>query len=412
MARNRVVITGIGWVTPVGNDVPSGWANLLAGKSGIGTITHFDHSKHDVHFAGEVRNLDIAATIDSRDANRMDRFAILAMVAAIEAVRDSALDFDRCDRSRVGVILGSGIGGLIELEDQHFRMFQRGPGRVSPFFIPKLMMNAAPGHISMRFGLHGPNFSTASACSSSNHAMGTALRLIQHGEADVVLTGGSEATVNASGVAAFSALKALSTRNDDPTGASRPFDKERDGFVLSEGGAILVFESRDHALARGARIHAEVLGFGMTGDAHHLTAPDPSAEHCAASMRNAVKDAGLTPEQIAYVNAHGTSTPLNDAIETRAIHKVFGAHARKMVVNSTKSMVGHTLGAAGAIELIATVLSVKEDVVHPTINHKTPDPECDLDYVPNEARRVSVPYALSNSLGFGGHNTSIVVGKA
>ncbi len=412
MSRNRVVATGMGWCTPLGCDVQTVWKSLLAGQSGIDLIRGFDTSRHDVKFGGEVRDFDITQHVEPREANRMDRFAQLALASSVAAVRDAGIDFDHCDRSRIGVIVGSGIGGLIELEEQHKRLFEKGPARVSAFFIPKLMMNAAAGHISMRFGLHGPNFATASACSSSNHAMGIALRLLQWGECDVVLCGGAEATVNSSGVAAFNALKALSTRNSDPKGASRPFDKERDGFVLSEGAGILVLENRDHALERGARIHAEVLGFAMTGDAHHITAPDPGAEQCAASMRNSVKDAGLAPEQIGYINAHGTSTQLNDAIETRAIRKVFGAHADKLVVNSTKSMLGHSLGAAGAVELIVTILSVQSDWVHPTINYRTPDPECDLDYVPNEMRRVAMSHALSNSLGFGGHNTTIVVGKA
>ncbi|MEK7449347.1 MAG: beta-ketoacyl-ACP synthase II [Planctomycetota bacterium] len=407
----RVVITGLGIVCSLGLNKEEVWANLLAGKSGAGPITAFDAKDYDVRIAAEVKNFNPDNWIDKREVKRLDRFAQFAIVCAKQAVQDAGLDFDKCDRKRVGTIIGSGVGGFSEYEEQHTRLLQKGPTRVSAFVIPKLMMNAAPGQVAIHFGLKGPNFAVASACASANHAIGIAFKTIQNDDADIILTGGSEAAITPLGLAGFAALKALSPRNDEPTKASRPFDKNRDGFLMGEGCGILVFEKLEHALARGAKIYAEVLGFGMNDDGYHITAPDPAGEGAAESMRLALADAGLKPEDINYINAHGTSTQLNDAIETKAMKKVFGEYAKKLAINSTKSMTGHLLGAAGGVELIATVLSIRDNKVHPTINYETPDPECDLDYVPNVARNLTVNAAMSNTFGFGGHNASVVVGK-
>ncbi len=411
MSKTRVVVTGLGLVCPLGTRLGEVWQALLAGRSGIRKISLFDTTGFDVTFAGEVPNFNPGEWIEEREAKRMDRFAQFAVAAASQAVQDAGLDFAKLDRDRCGVIVGSGIGGLKELEDQNRRLLEKGPSRISPFYIPKLMANAAPGHISMKFGLRGPNFSTASACASANHALGCALRTIQYGDADLIVTGGTEATVTPSGVGGFAALKALSTRNDAPEKASRPFDKDRDGFVLGEGSGILIFESLEHATRRGANILAEVLGFGQSADAFHITAPDEDGGGAILSLSKAMKDASVHPEQVSYINAHGTSTPLNDKIETFAIKKVFGELAHRIPINSTKSMIGHLLGAAGGAEAVVSVLSIRDDVVHPTINRDTPDPECDLDYVTTGARKLPVNVAMSNSLGFGGHNSTIVFGK-
>jgi len=409
--RNRVVVTGLGVITPVGHDVDTYWNALLTGKSGAAKITKFDVTGHSVTFGSEVKGFDPSAHIDPKEAKRMDPFAQYAVAAAKQAVKDSGIDFQKEDRFRCGAIIASGIGGLNELQEQHQKYMEKGPGRTSPFFVPKLMLNAAAGHIAIAFGLGGPNWGVASACASANHAMGTALRTIQYGDADVMLTGGSEAALTYLSISGFANMGALSTRNDAPEKASRPFDKNRDGFVLGEGAAILVFEKLEHAQARGARIYAEVLGIGNSDDAYHITAPDPDGTGGAYAMNQALKDAGLRPEQISYINAHGTSTPLNDKIETAAIKRTFGDAAKKIPVSSTKSMIGHLLGAAAAVELVACILSIRDGVVHATINYETPDPECDLDCVPNEKRKVAVDYAMSNSLGFGGHNSAIVVGR-
>jgi 3-oxoacyl-[acyl-carrier-protein] synthase II len=409
--RNRVVITGLGAITPVGHDVDTYWNALLAGRSGVARISKFDTTGHSVTFGSEVKGFDPGIHIDPKEAKRMDPFAQYAVAAAKQAVKDSGLDFHKEDRFRCGAIIASGIGGLNELQEQHSKYREKGPGRTSPFFVPKLMLNAAAGHIAIAFGLGGPNWGVASACASANHAMGTALRTIQYGDADVMLTGGSEAALTYLSLSGFANMGALSSRNDAPEKASRPFDKTRDGFVLGEGAAILVFEKLEHAKARGARIYAEVLGIGNSDDAYHITAPDPDGTGGAYAMSQALRDSGLRPEQVSYINAHGTSTPLNDKIETAAIKKTFGAHATKVPISSTKSMVGHLLGAAAAVELVAAILSIRDGVVHPTINYETPDPECDLDYVPNVKRKVAVEFAMSNSLGFGGHNSAIVVGR-
>ncbi|MBI2901798.1 MAG: beta-ketoacyl-ACP synthase II, partial [Planctomycetes bacterium] len=383
MTRSRVVVTGLGCITPLGNDVESYWRNLLAGKNGVGRLTKFDTTGMRVTFGAEVRNFNPADYIEPKAVGEMDPFCHYAVAAASQALKDSGLDLSKCDRWRVGCIIASGIGGLAEIQDQHRRYLERGPTRTSPFFIPKMMINAAAGNVAIRFGLGGPNWAVASACASANHAMGCALRAIQHGDADVVFTGGAEAALTYLGVNGFANMRALSMRNDAPEKASRPFDKDRDGFVQGEGAAILLFERLDQALARGARIYAEVFGIGNTDDAYHITAPDPDGSGGAKAMEQAIRDAGLRPEQISYINAHGTSTPLNDKIETAAIKRVLGPHAHRIPVSSTKSMIGHRLGAAAAVELLAVIKSVQEDVVHPTINYATPDPECDLDYVPN-----------------------------
>jgi 3-oxoacyl-[acyl-carrier-protein] synthase II len=411
VTRSRVVITGLGVLTPVGNDVDTYWKSLLAGKSGVGPITKFDTAGMSVTIGAEIRNFATAGYIEDKEVKRLDPFSQYALVAAGQAVKDAGIDFSKCERFRCGAVVASGIGGLQELQEQHKRYIDKGPSRTSPFFVPKMMLNAAAGNIAIQHGLGGPNWGVASACASANHAMGTALRLIQHGDADVMVTGGTEAALTYLALSGFANMGALSKRNDAPEKASRPFDKGRDGFVLAEGAAILVFEKLEHAQARGAKIYAEVLGIGNSDDSYHITAPDPDGAGGAYAMSSALKDAGIRPEQVSYINAHGTSTELNDKIETAAIKRVFGDAARRIPISSTKSMVGHLLGAAAAVELTATVLSIRDGVVHPTINYETPDPECDLDYVPNVKRAVRVEYAMSNSLGFGGHNSAIVVGR-
>ncbi|HET6203864.1 MAG TPA: beta-ketoacyl-ACP synthase II [Planctomycetota bacterium] len=408
--RRRVVVTGLGAVTPLGREVPRFFERLLAGESGAVPITKFDAAAFTTRFACEVSDFNPDALFPKAEAKRLDPFAQYALHAAGEALRDSHLDLERTDRRRVGAIVGTGIGGIHELEDQHSVLTARGPGRVSPFLVPKMMANAVSGQIAIKHGLRGTNFTTASACASSGHAIGLALRAIQYGDADIVLTGGAEAATTPLSLAGFCAARALSTRNDDPRRASRPFDRGRDGFVMGEGGAILVLEELEAARARGARIYAEVLGFGSTDDAFHITAPAEDGDGAARAMAEALRDGGVAPEEIEYVNAHGTSTELNDKMETQAIKAIFGKHARALAISSTKSMIGHLLGAAAAVELLATVLSIQRGVVHPTINHETPDPDCDLDYVPNEARALRIRHAISNSFGFGGHNVTLLVG--
>jgi 3-oxoacyl-[acyl-carrier-protein] synthase II len=406
----RVVITGLGAVTPLGVGVPVLWQGLLEGKSGIGNIELFDTSAFEVHFGGEVKHFAPEKLLDARTARRLDRFAQFALVAAKEAVKDSGLEIAREDPFRCGVIFGSGIGGISEFEEQHSRYRDKGPGRISPFVIPKMIANSASGNISIEFGLCGPNTTLSTACASAAHAVGDALRAIQHDEADVMVSGGSEAGITPMGLGGFISARALSTRNDDPPHASRPFDKDRDGFVLSEGAGALVLEELEHARRRGATVYAEVLGVGSTADAHHITAPHPEGSGAAMAMRMALRDARLNGEIIDYVNAHGTSTPLGDEAETKALKQVFGQHAYRLAISSTKSLIGHLLGASGGVELIATALSIKHGVIHPTINYQTPDPACDLDYVPNTARELRVRRAISNSFGFGGHNCTVAVG--
>ncbi len=411
MAKRRVVITGLGCVTPIGRNREAFWKAACEGRSGVSTVTHFDTTGFEVRIAGWLPDFNPEPLIPPRDARRIDRYAQFALVAADEAARDSGLDLAKEDLDRAGCIIGSGIGGLQEIEEQKAILLQRGPDRVSPFLIPKMMANSAGGLIGIRLGLRGPNFTVLTACASASHAIGDAYFNIAYGMADLMLTGGAEATITPLGLAGFIACKALSKRNGEPARASRPFDRERDGFVMGEGAGILVFEELEHARARGARIYAEVLGFGATCDAYHITAPEPDGTGAARSMAVAIRDAGLDPADVTYINAHGTSTQLNDAMETRAVKRVFGDHARKLAINSTKSMIGHLLGASGGVELIQTALSVAHGVVPPTINYENPDPECDLDYVPNVAREVDVSVAMCNSFGFGGHNASILIGK-
>jgi 3-oxoacyl-[acyl-carrier-protein] synthase II len=406
----RVVITGMGAVTSLAMELKQFWHGLCAGKSGISNIEQFDTSAFKVHFGGEVKNWNPEPKIPTKEARRLDRFAQFALVAAMDAVADCGVDFGKLDLFRCGTIIGSGIGGLNEFEDQHSRYLEGGPHKISPFVIPKMIANAAAGNISIHFGLAGPNTAISTACASAAHAIGDALRAIQHDQADIMVTGGSEAGITPMGLGGFCAARALSQRNDNPQAASRPFDKDRDGFILSEGAGILVLEELDHARRRGAHVYAELLGVGSTADAYHITAPHPEGAGAARAMQNALRDARLNLDDIDYVNAHGTSTDLGDVAETGAIKKVFGAHARKLAISSTKSMIGHLLGASGGVELIACAMSIKTGVIHPTINYQTPDPACDLDYVPNRARETRVRRAISNSFGFGGHNCCLVVG--
>ncbi|HEX7213228.1 MAG TPA: beta-ketoacyl-ACP synthase II [Methylomirabilota bacterium] len=407
----RVVVTGVGAVTPVGNTAEEFWAALLQGKSGIGPITRFDAAPLPTKIAGEVKGFDSLRFIDKKDDRKLDPFLKYAIACAAMAVEDAGLNVERVDRTRFGVLVGSGIGGITTLLETHKVLLEKGPDRVSPFFIPMLIINMASGLISMRFGAKGPNSSIVTACATGNHAIGDAMKIIQRNDADVMIAGGSEAIILPLTFAGFCQMKAMSTRNDEPTRASRPFDAARDGFVCGEGGGLLVLESLDHALARDARIYAEVVGYGMTGDAHHMTAPDPEADGAARAMSLAVRDAGIEPSTVGYINAHGTSTPYNDKSETMAIKRVFGEHARKLAVSSTKSMTGHLLGAAGGIEAIATALAIHHGVLPPTINYENPDPDCDLDYVPNQARKQDVEIALSNAFGFGGTNATLVFRK-
>lgn len=410
--RRRVVVTGMGAITPVGLTKDEFWASLLAGKSGAAPITSFDASDYDTKFACEVKGFDPHAFMDRKLAQRCDPFTQYALAASDMAIKDSGMHLEQEDRNRIGVIVGSGIGGMWTYQKQHETVFEtKGPHRISPFFIPMMISDIAPGRISMKYGLKGPNYATTSACATSSHAIGDAFILLQRGDADVMLTGGAEAAICPMGIGGFNAMKALSTRNDAPQKASRPFEKNRDGFVMGEGSGILVLEELKHALKRGAHIYAEISGIGFTADAHHITEPAPGGEGAVRSMRAALADAGMHPEEIAYVNTHGTSTPVGDKNETAAIKTVFGQHAKSLAVNSTKSMIGHLLGAAGAVEAVATVLSVYHNKVHPTINYETPDPECDLNYIPNKAQDWDVPAALSNTFGFGGHNASILFRK-
>ena len=413
MNRRRVVITGLGCVTALAESAEGLFVALCEGKSGVSTIESFDVSAYPVRFGGEIKSFDITKYIDQRESKRMDRFTQFAVVAATQAINDSGLDFSKEDVFRVGVIVGTGIGGIKEIEEQHIRLLDKGVRQVSPFTVPKLMANAAGGTIAIRYGLRGPNFCVVSACASSTHAVGEAFCNIVSGRSDIVIAGGSEAALTPVGLASFCAARSLSTRNDDPAGASRPFDKDRDGFVLSEGAGILVLEEESHAKKRGANIYAELLGYAATDDGHHITAPLPNGEGAAMAMRLAIIDAGLEKERIDYINAHGTGTELNDITESAAIKTVFGDHAYKLSISSTKSSLGHSLGAAGAVELIVCVKAINESTIPPTINLDNQDERCDLkmDYVPLEAREANVNFALSNSLGFGGHNACLVVGK-
>lgn len=409
--KKRVVITGLGVIAPNGLGKEEFWTNIKNGVSGIKAVTRFDASALPTRIAGQVDNFDPQQWIDKKEARRMDRFSQFAVAATAMAIQDAGLDLEQVDKKRVGVILGSGIGGMETFEEQTRVLLEKGPNRVSPFFVPMMIANMAAGQIAIQFGFQGPNITTVTACASSTNSVGDAFKLVQRGDADVVITGGTEAPITPLAFAGFCAMKAMSTRNEEPSKASRPFDIERDGFVMGEGAGILVLETLEHALARGARIYAEVVGYGCTCDASHITAPDPEGAGAAAAMAQALQDAGLRPEEINYINAHGTSTPLNDKCETIAIKQVFAEHAYRLAVSSTKSMTGHLLGAAGGIEAAICALAIAEDFVPPTINLEKPDPECDLDYVPNQGRQMPVEAALSNSLGFGGHNATIILKK-
>jgi 3-oxoacyl-[acyl-carrier-protein] synthase II len=406
VARRRVVITGLGIISPVGNTVEEAWQNILAGKSGIGPITRFDASAFSARIAGEVKNFDITQYISAKDARRMDTFIHYGMAAGIQAVRDAGLDTPQPDPERIGVAIGSGIGGLPLIEETKDDYIKGGPRKISPFFIPGSIINMASGNLSIMYGFQGPNVALVTACTTGTHSIGDAARIIEYGDADVMVAGGTESTVSPLAVGGFASAKALSTRNDDPATASRPWDKDRDGFVLGEGAGVMVLEEYEHAKARGAKIYAEVVGYGMSGDAYHMTAPNTGGPF--RCMQSALRNAGVNPDQVQYLNAHGTSTPLGDKNETEAIKMAFGDAAKQLVVNSTKSMTGHLLGGAGGIESLFTVLAIHNQISPPTINIFEQDPECDLDYCANTAREMKIEYALKNNFGFGGTNGSLV----
>lgn len=407
----RVVVTGIGVISPIGTGKEAYWKALRAGVSGVGPITRFDATEFATQFAAEVKDFDPTVYIDKKEAKRMDRFTQFAIAASSLAVADAKLDVQAIDQERFGVVMGCGIGGISTLEEEHQKQLEKGGMRVSPFLIPMMITNMASGQVSMHFGAKGPNYTVVTACASSTNAIGDAFKVIQRGDCDIMLTGGTEASITPLGFGGFCVMKAMSRRNDDPQTASRPFDKNRDGFVMGEGSGILVLETLEHAQARGAKIYAEVMGYGMSSDAYHITAPAPGGEGAARSMKMAIRDAGIQPEQVDYVNAHGTSTPYNDQFETMAIKSVFGDHAYELAVNSTKSMTGHLLGASGAVEAIAGLMAIEEGFIHPTINQFERDEELDLNYVPNVGIERRVDYFLSNSLGFGGHNATLCFGR-
>jgi 3-oxoacyl-[acyl-carrier-protein] synthase II len=408
--RRRVVVTGLGIVCPVGNDVQSAWRQLLAGVSGITRISRFDATAYRCQIAGEVKQFDVSSYVAAKEIRRMDTFIHYGVAASVQAIRDSGIQITDENRDRIGCIVGSGIGGLPLIEDNHSEVINRGPRRISPFLIPGAIINMISGNVSIMYGLRGPNFAVVSACTTGLHSIGESARIIERGDADVMLAGGSESTICPLGVGGFASMQALSVRNDDPAGASRPFDKGRDGFVLGEGAGVVVLEEYEYARRRDARIYCELVGFGMTADAYHMTAPDVDGPR--RCMVAALRDAGIGPNQVSYLNAHGTSTPLGDVNETNAIKAAFGDSAHRLVVNSTKSMTGHLLGGAGGIESVFTVLAIYHQVSPPTINLTDPDPECDLDYCPNTARNLKIDYALKNSFGFGGTNGTLVFGRA
>ena len=405
----RVVITGVGLVSALGIGTTETWDGLLAGRSGIGPVTHFDAFDFSVRIAGEVKDFDPLRFIPKKDVKKMDAFIQYALAASEFAMEDSGLVIKEDDAARVGVFIASGIGGFGTIEREHSALLKGGPRRISPFFIPATIINLAAGHVSIRFGAKGPNSATATACSASTHAIGDAMKIIQRGDADAMIAGGSEAAITPMGIGGFAAMKALSARNDDPERASRPFDRDRDGFVVGEGAGVVVLEELEGARARGADIHAELVGYGMSSDAYHMTTPSESGDGARRVMQNAIADAGIPPTDVGYINAHGTSTPYNDRTETLAIRTVFGGHAEQLAVSSTKSMTGHLLGGAGGLEAGITALALKEQIVPPTMNYENPDPDCNLDYVPNEARKLSFEYALSNSFGFGGTNGALLL---
>ncbi len=408
----RVVVTGLGAITPLGQSKDQLWTALCNGKSGIDKITYFDTTDHEVLIAGEVNDFEPGKWFDKKLERRLDRFTQFALAASILAVEDSGIDFDKTDRNKAGTIIGTGIGGILEIEAQHKVLLQKGPSRVSPFMIPKLMANAAPGYIAIKFGIRAANFSVITACASGAHAIAEAVQVIQKGDADVMIAGGTEATISSLCVSAFNNMKALSRRNDSPRSASRPFDRDRDGFVISEGAGVIVLEELETAKKRNAHIYAEMLGFGMSDDAYHIAAPHPNGEGAYIAMKNALKESKLDPGQISYINAHATSTPMGDEVEVDTIKRVFDGNVKNLLVSSTKSMLGHSLGAAGGIETLVCALVVDKSIIPPTTNYETPDPNCNgIDFVPNEAREKKTQNVMSNSFGFGGHNVSLVLGK-
>lgn len=411
MSKRRVVVTGLGCISPLGNSVSTTWEGILAGKSGVNMIENFDTEKFTTKFAAQVKGFDPAEYMNPKDTKKMDGFIQYGFAAAVEAIKDSGIEVTEQNASRIGIAIGSGIGGLDTIEKNHSAMLKAGPRRISPFFVPAAIINMISGNLSIEYGFKGPNIAITTACTTGTHNIGYAARTIAYGDADAMIAGGAEMASGQLGMGGFGAARALSTRNDDPTRASRPWDKDRDGFVLGDGAGVLVLEEYEHAKARGATIYAELTGFGMSGDAYHMTSPPEDGAGAAASMQNAINDAGLNPVDVNYINAHGTSTPAGDIAESKAAKKVYGADADKIVVSSTKSMIGHLLGAAGAVEAIFSVLAIRDQVAPPTINLENPDPEADLDYVPNTAREMVINHALSNSFGFGGTNGSLVFSK-
>lgn len=409
--KRRVVVTGLGAVTPLGTGVEKTWKALCEGRSGIGKISSFDATNFQTKIAGEIKDFKPEDFLEKKQVRRMDIFVHYAMASAMMAVEDSGLKVTGQNAERIGVVLGTGLGGLPALEKNHTMLMEGGPRKISTFFIPMMIANMAPGHIAIHFGMKGPNTCVVTACAAGSHAIGDSYKLIQRGDADVMVTGGTEATITPLNVGGFNAMKALTTRNEEPEKASRPFEKDRDGFVPAEGAGVIILEEMNSALERGAEIYGEIIGYGLTGDAYHMTAPDPKGDGAARCMRMALKDAGISPGDVDYINAHGTSTPLNDVIETMAIKTAFNEHSKEVVVSSTKSMTGHLLGAAGGVEAIFTVLAIRDGIIPPTINYETPDPECDLDYVPNVARQADIKVAISNSFGFGGTNATLVFRK-
>jgi 3-oxoacyl-[acyl-carrier-protein] synthase II len=407
--ERRIAVTGMGAITPLGIGVEPTWEGMRSGRSGIGKITLFDASDFSSRIAGEVREFDPSLWMDPQDVRHTDRFVQFAVAATAIAVDDAGLDFEKLDCNRVGVLIGSGIGGTWTWETQHRNLLEKGPRRISPFFIPMLITDMASGRVAMRYGVRGPNTAVATACATSAHAIGDAAEIIRRGDAEVMIAGGAEAAVSPLSLGGFCAMRALSTRNDEPESASRPFDRDRDGFVMAEGSGILVLEDLEHARERGARMHGELVGYGMSADAYHMTQPQPDGDGMALAMEAALRDAGVSPEQVDYVNAHGTATPVGDPAETRALKRVFGDHARAIPISSTKSVTGHLLGAGGAVEAIACLCAMRDSVAPPTVNLDNPDPECDLDYIPNEARAMDVGIAMTNSFGFGGHNAVLVL---
>ena len=411
MSKRRVVVTGLGMVTPVGNSVADTWKNVQAGISGITPITHFDTTDFPVRIGGSIRDLDITEYIPRKDIKKMDTFIHYGMAAGIQAVEDSGIEITEANADRIGVAIGAGIGGLPGIENGTKQLAEGGPRKISPFYVPSNIINMISGHLSIKYGMRGPNFSIVTACSTGTHNIGDAARLIEYGDANVMIAGGAEMSSSPTGLAGFANARALSTRNDEPERASRPWDMDRDGFVLSDGAGVIVLEEYEHARRRGANMYAELIGYGMSGDAYHMTAPSEDGQGAASCMVNALRNAGIEPGQVQYVNAHGTSTPAGDVAETMAVKKVFGDHARKLAISSTKSMIGHMLGAAGGVEAIFSILSIRDQVAPPTINLDNPDPDCNLDYVPHEARQMDINIALSNSFGFGGTNGTLIFKK-